>query len=83
MDLCNAIRRRDSKAVEQLLKDPDFEVNSTIYGLTSLTLCCNLADDNDVDDCNIIIQIMRLILQHPNCNVNATDRKGNTALHLV
>ena len=39
------------------------------------------ANDNDVDECNTINPIMRLILKHPKCNVHGTDDQGWTGLH--
>ena len=84
MDLYIAIEKKDVKSVEPLLKNPDFKVNDIIgYGHTPLTLCCVNANDNDVDDCQIIIQIMCLILKHPKCDVNAIDIFGRTALHII
>ena len=83
MNLERAIKSRDVNSVEQLLKDPDFKVCDTIGSSTPLSICCLDADDSDIEDSNIVIQIMRLILKHPKCNVNAKDDNGATALHGV
>ena len=56
MDLYSTIQSWDVKSVEQLLKDPDSKVNDFIDFDTPIMLCSKKADD-DIDECNAIIQI--------------------------
>ena len=74
MDLHDAIERGDVDLAEELLKDPDYQVNDPSFlGDVPLSRCCYEADDNDVDKCHAIIKIMQFIIQHPKCNINEED----------
>lgn len=71
--LYKAVENGDIAAVQELLKDPDLNVNQC-YCLTGLQPLHQAASDGN-------IAIVKLLLAHPSININAQSQKGETALY--